>query len=193
MKKSLGAKTLLYPTPVLLVGTYDKDGRPNLATVAWGGICCSQPPCVAVSLREATYTHGSIVARRAFTVNVPSEAQVKEADFCGMVSGRTMDKFATIKFTPVRSTLVDAPYGEEFPLVLECKLSRTVGVGLHTEFIGEILDVKVDERFVGTDNIPEVEKIKPIIYAPGEQRYYGLGKCLGNGFTEGDAFDVKKE
>ncbi len=193
MKKSLGAKTLLYPTPVLLVGTYDKDGRPNLATVAWGGICCSQPPCVAVSLREATYTHGSIVARRAFTVNVPSETQVREADFCGMVSGRTMDKFATIKFTPVKSTLVDAPYGEEFPLVLECKLSRTVGVGLHTEFIGEILDVKVDERFVGTDNIPEVEKIKPIIYAPGEQRYYGLGKCLGNGYTEGEAFDVKEE
>ncbi|MBN1504386.1 MAG: flavin reductase family protein [Candidatus Eisenbacteria bacterium] len=193
MKKSLGAKTLLYPTPVLLVGTYDKDGRPNLATVAWGGICCSQPPCVAVSLREATYTHGCILARRAFTVNVPSADQVKEADFCGMVSGRTVDKFAAIKFTPVKSTLVDAPYAEEFPLVLECRLSRTVGVGLHTEFIGEILDVKVDERFVGTDNVPIVQKIRPFAYAPGEQRYYVLGDCIGNGYTEGEAFGVKEE
>jgi flavin reductase (DIM6/NTAB) family NADH-FMN oxidoreductase RutF len=193
MKKSLGAKTFLYPTPVLLIGTYDKDGRPNLSTVAWGGICCSQPPCVAISLREATYTHGNIVARRAFTVSVPSETQVKEADFCGMVSGKRVDKFATMKVTPVKSALVDAPYGEEFPLVLECKLVRSVGVGLHTQFIGQIVDVKVDENLVGSDNIPMVQKLRPIMYAPGEQRYYAIGECVGNAFAEGDAFEVKDE
>ncbi|MBM4093299.1 MAG: flavin reductase family protein, partial [Planctomycetes bacterium] len=77
MKKSLGAQTLVFPTPTWIVGTYGPDGRPNIMTAAWGGICCSDPPCVAVSLRKATYTYGSLMARRAFTLSVPSESQVK--------------------------------------------------------------------------------------------------------------------
>ena len=81
MKKSLGANTLIYPTPTWVVGTYDKDGKPNVMTAAWGGICCSQPPCVAVSLRKATYSYGNIVERKAFTVNVPSVAHAKQADY----------------------------------------------------------------------------------------------------------------
>ena len=72
MKRSLGAQSILYPTPVLVIGTYDAEGRPNMMTAAWGGVCCSRPPCIAVSLRAATYSHGSIAARGAFTVNVPS-------------------------------------------------------------------------------------------------------------------------
>ena len=88
MKKSLGAKTLAYPTPVWLVGTYDPEGRPNVMTAAWAGICCSKPPCLAVSLRKATYSYGNIVARQAFTISIPSEAHVKEADYVGIASGR---------------------------------------------------------------------------------------------------------
>ena len=80
MKKSLGAKPFAYPTPVFVVGTYDPNGKPNVMTASWGGICCSQPPCVAVSLRKATYTHGNIVARRAFTISIPSERHVKKAE-----------------------------------------------------------------------------------------------------------------
>ena len=77
MKKSLGPKTLIYPTPVWVVGTYDKEGKPNVMTIAWGGICCSKPPCVAISLRKATYSYGNIVERKAFTLfgahlNAPS-------------------------------------------------------------------------------------------------------------------------
>ena len=94
MIKSLGAKTLIYPAPVLVVGTYDKAGKPNVMTASWGGICCSQPPCVAVSLRNATCSHGNIVDRGAFTVSVPSEKHIKEVDYFGLVSGRSMDKFA---------------------------------------------------------------------------------------------------
>ena len=81
MKNSLGAKTLVYPTPVFVVGTYDKEGKPNVMTASWGGICCSQPPCVAVSLRKATYTHGNILARKAFTISIPSESHVQQADY----------------------------------------------------------------------------------------------------------------
>ncbi len=105
MKKSLGAKTILYPTPVLVVGTYDLQGKPNVMTAAWGGICCSEPPCVAVSLRKATYSYHNIVHRKAFTVSVPSERYVKDADYFGIVSGRTDDKFAAAELTagPQRS------------------------------------------------------------------------------------------
>ncbi len=71
MKKSIGANTILYPTPVLIVGTYDKDGKPNGMTAAWGGICCSKPPCVTVSLRKATYSYGSIVESKAYTLSIP--------------------------------------------------------------------------------------------------------------------------
>ena len=95
MKKSLGAKTLIYPTPVWVVGTYDNEGKPNVMTAAWGGVCCSQPPCVGVSLRKATYSFGSIMERKAFTVNVPSDAHVREADYFGIASGRDSDKFSS--------------------------------------------------------------------------------------------------
>ena len=142
MKKSFGAKTLVFPTPVWVVGTYDGEGRPNAMSAAWGGICCSQPPCLAVSLRKATYTYGNIVARKAFTINVPSETHAREADYIGMVSGKNVDKFAAAGLTPIRSSLVDAPYIEEFPLVVECRLLHTIEIGLHTQFVGEILDVK---------------------------------------------------
>src|SRR5512140_566968 len=103
MKKSLGAKTLVYPTPVFVVGTYDPSGKANVMTASWGGICCSQPPCVAVSLRKATYSYGNIVSRKAFTISIPSEEQAPQADYFGLVSGRNVDKFAAMKLTPVRS------------------------------------------------------------------------------------------
>lgn len=84
MKKSFGAKTLVFPTPVWVVGTYDRVGKPNVMTAAWGGVCCSSPPCVAVSLRKATCTYGNIVERKAFTISVPSEAYAREADYIGV-------------------------------------------------------------------------------------------------------------
>jgi flavin reductase (DIM6/NTAB) family NADH-FMN oxidoreductase RutF len=121
MKRSLGAQTLIFPTPVWIIGSYDQEGRPNGMTAAWGGICCSDPPCVAVSLRKATYSYGSLIARQAFTVSVPSQAQVKQADYFGLTSGRQRDKFAAAGLTPVRSELVDAPYVGECPLVLDAR------------------------------------------------------------------------
>lgn len=109
MKKSMGPKTLIFPMPVWVVATYDKDGKPNAMTVAYGGVCCSDPPCVTVSLRKATYSYACIVSRKAYTVNVPSEAHVREADYFGIASGRSEDKVAATGLTPVKSDLVDAP------------------------------------------------------------------------------------
>lgn len=185
MKKSLGAKTLILPTPVLVVATYDKTGRPNAMTAAWAGICCSSPPCVAVSLRKATYSYGNIMERRAFTVNIPSEERAKEADYLGIASGREKDKLSAAGLTPVKSDLVDAPYIKEFGLVLECKLLSFQEIGLHTQFIGEILDVKADEAVLGPDGLPDAELVKPISFAPEIRKYYGLGRYLGRAFSIG--------
>lgn len=185
MKKSIGAKTLLYPTPVVVVGTYDHAGKPNVMTAAWAGICCSVPPCIAVSLRKATYTYGNIMERKAFTISIPSENYAKQADYFGMVSGKDTDKFATTGLTPEKSDVVDAPFVKEFPLVLECKLLRFVEIGLHTEFIGEILDVKADAEVFGDDGVPDIEKVKPIIFAPEGRKYLAVGRNLGLAFSIG--------
>lgn len=185
MKKSLGARTLVYPTPVWAVGTYDRDGKANIMSAAWAGICCSRPPCAAVSLRKATYTYGNIVARKAFTISVPSEAHARVADYIGIVSGKDTDKFAAAGLTPVRSGLVDAPYVGEFPLVLECRLLHTVEIGLHTQFIGEILDVKAEESVCGEDGLPDIEKVKPILFEPEVRSYHGVGRLLGRAYSLG--------
>ena len=185
MKKSFGAKTLLYPTPVVVVGTYDGAGKPNVMTAAWAGICCSSPPCIAISLRKATYTYGNIMERKAFTVSLPSEDYIHQADYFGMASGRDEDKFARTKLTPVKGELVDAPFVKEFPLALECSLHSSVQIGLHTEFIGEILDVKAEESCVGPDGLPDIEKIRPLLFSPEGRKYHGVGKFLGSAFQMG--------
>jgi len=185
MKKSIGPKSIVYSTPVFVVGTYDQSGNPNVMTAAWGGICCSSPPCVAVSLRKATYTYGNIVERRAFTISIPPETYVKEADYFGMVSGRTENKFLRSGLTPVKSEVVDAPYVQEFPFVLECKLLHTLEIGLHTQFIGEIMDIKVDESVIGEKGLPDIEKVKPIIWEPATMTYRGVGNYLGKAFSIG--------
>ena len=185
MKKSLGAKTIVYPTPVFIVGTYDKAGKPNVMTAAWGGICCSKPPCVAVSLREATYSYGNLIARKAFTISIPSQGHAREADYFGIASGTTQDKFARSKLTPVKSDLVDAPYVGEFPVVLECRLLQTVKIGLHTQFIGEIVDVKAEESALGPDGLPDILKVKPMVFVPESATYHGIGQFLGRAFSIG--------
>jgi flavin reductase (DIM6/NTAB) family NADH-FMN oxidoreductase RutF len=156
-------------------------------TASWGGICCSQPPCVAVSLRKATYTYGNITERRAFTISIPSEAHVAAADRIGMLSGRDVDKFTVTKLTPVRSNLVDAPYVAEFPMVIECRLAHTIELGLHTQFVGEVIDVKVNETAIGSDGTADIQKVRPLVFAPDAQAYYGIGAFIAKAFSVGEA------
>jgi flavin reductase (DIM6/NTAB) family NADH-FMN oxidoreductase RutF len=188
-KRSIGAQTILFPTPVLVVGTYDPNDRPNLMTAAWGGICCSVPPCLAISLRKATYTYGNLMTRKAFTVNCLSESQAAAADFYGLVSGRNQDKWAASGITPVKSDLVDAPYGKEFPLIIECRVIKTIEIGLHTQFIGEIMDIKAGEEILGENGLPDINKLKPFLFDPANRNYYGIGPLLGPAFSIGK--DIK--
>jgi flavin reductase (DIM6/NTAB) family NADH-FMN oxidoreductase RutF len=185
MKKSLGAKTLLFPTPVLIVGSYDAEGVPNAMNAAWGGIACSEPPCVTISVRKPRKTYENILLKKAFTVNIPSEKHMKEADYFGIVSGKTEDKFKATGLTPVKSDLVDAPYIKEFPLVLECVLKETHDLGAHTQFIGEIKDVKAEESVFNAKGFPDPEKMKAFMFDPATGAYYATGKFLGQAFTVG--------
>ncbi len=185
MKKSIGKKTLLYPTPVLVIGTYDAAHKANVMTASWGGICCSNPPCVAVAIRKATYTYGNVVESGAFTVNIPSEDYLAKADYFGLVSGKKEDKFAASGLTAVKSDFVDAPYVGEFPLILECKVIHTVEIGLHTQFIGEIMDVKAEDKILADSGLPDIEKIRPVLFVPESRVYYGIGKYLGKAFAIG--------
>jgi len=183
-KRSLGAKTLAVPTPVWLVAAYDSGGKANVMTIAWGGICCSDPPCVAVSLRKATYTYGCITARRAFTVNVPGEELLKQTDLCGIITGKTSDKFKEAGFTAVKAEKVDAPAVQECKLILECRLAHTFELGLHTQFVGEIVDVKAAPEIL-TDGSLDMGKVKPMLFDPGTCSYFGTGELLGKAFSVG--------
>jgi flavin reductase (DIM6/NTAB) family NADH-FMN oxidoreductase RutF len=183
MKKSLGVKTLACPTPLWVVGTYDSEGKPNVMTIAWGGICCSKPQSVNISLRKTTYSYNNIIEKKAFTINIPSENYAKEADYFGIATGSKTDKFADTGLTPVKSDLVDAPYINEFPLILECKMTHNTEIGTHTLFVGEIVDVKADEHVLEEEGLPDINKVLPVLFAPEVRTYHGIGKTLGKAFS----------
>jgi flavin reductase (DIM6/NTAB) family NADH-FMN oxidoreductase RutF len=185
MKKSLGAKPLVYPAPVWCVGSYDAKGKPNVMTIAWGGICCSKPPCVTISLRKATYSYGNIMSKGAYTLSIPPIDYVREADYFGLATGKDVDKFKATGLTPVKSDLVDAPYVGEFPMVLECKVIHIYEIGLHTHFVGEIMDVKIEESMLSIDEKPNIEKLKPMAYCPEIKQYRGIGEFIAPAFEIG--------
>lgn len=152
-------------------------------TASWAGICCSRPPCVYVSLRKATYSYDSIVARQAYTISVPSVSQVRQADYAGIASGRDGDKFTRAGLTPVASDVVDAPYVAEFAVIIECRVRHTLEIGLHTQFVGEVMDIKVDEKVQGSEGVPDTEKAAPFVFTGGE--YRALGEYIGEPFRIG--------
>jgi flavin reductase (DIM6/NTAB) family NADH-FMN oxidoreductase RutF len=154
MKKSIGTPSLIFPNPVLIVGTYDAQGRANAVNLAWGGIASSGPDAVSIAVRPSRYSYENLMNRKAFTINLPTVEQVASADYFGIVSGRDVDKFAATGLTPVRGTYVDAPWIEEYPYHLECEVSHTLDLGAHTLFIGRIRDVSIDEALMGADGKP---------------------------------------
>jgi flavin reductase (DIM6/NTAB) family NADH-FMN oxidoreductase RutF len=187
VKLELPAKTLLLPSPVLIIGTYNQDGKPNIMNAAWGGIASSNPPCISVSIREARLTYHNIQHTKSFTVNIPSEKFTKEADFVGIVSGRDFDKFEKCKLTPEKSTRVNAPIVKEFPYALECKLIKQVELGIHTMLIGEIIGLIADSEVINADKIIDIEKVKPILFSYDNRAYYAVGSKVA------DAFSIGKE
>ncbi len=185
MKKSIGIKTAIYPSPITVVGTYDENNKANGIAVSWAGLVAADPACVAISVRPSRASHKNILAKKAFTLNIPSAKYIKEADYFGLESGRDVDKFQKTKLTPKKSELVDAPYIEEFPMVIECELHKIVDLGSHSQFIGRIIDVKLDEDCVDENSKPLIRKIDPVAYAMMDRGYYKMGELVGEGFKSG--------
>ena len=131
-----------YATPIFIIGTYDKKGKPNAMNAVLGEMSCSDPPQISVSIKETTYTYKNILDKGAFTVNIPSQTYIGKTDHFETECGKNEDKFTATGLTPVKSELVDAPYIKEFPLALQCKLINTTQLGLCTSFTGEVLDAK---------------------------------------------------
>lgn len=185
MKQSLGAKPLAFPTPVYLVGTYDAHGRPNMMNAAWGGICCSEPPCVMVSVQKKRYTYAGIIEHKAFTINLLGCDHVIAADYYGIASGRDLNKIEACGQHVSRGELVHAPCLDEAYLVLECRLKTSTELGSHTMFVGEVVDVKVESECLGDKGTPDVKKMDPLLFIPGAREYYGVGEFIGKAFAVG--------
>jgi flavin reductase (DIM6/NTAB) family NADH-FMN oxidoreductase RutF len=184
VKKSLGARTLAFPLPAYLVGSYDINDRPNIMTAAWGGIVCSEPPCLAVAIRPPRWSHAAILKNKAFTVSIPDSRLTVATDYAGIVSGQDHDKFASAGLTPVGSELVKAPYVAEAPVVIECELFKTLELGSHTLFVGRIVDVKAEEGLEVENGGLDILKVDPVIYNAGGD-YHKIGPAVGRAHSIG--------
>ena len=175
--------TQLAPVPAVLVGCGNDRNLPfNVLTIAWTGIVCSEPPLVAVSIRPERYSFDLVSATNEFTVNVPSDDMAEKVDFCGVKSGREIDKIAACGFTAVSGSRVAAPVIAECPISLECRVVKRLALGSHELFIGEIVAVQVERELVNADGRFDIDRAKVLGYAHGH--YYRLGECIGHfGFS----------
>lgn len=181
MRKDFGAKAILYPMPVLIIGSYDEKGTPDAMNAAWGGI--SEETRISICVSEDRKTTANILARKAFTVSIADVENVVAADYVGVVSGnKEADKIKKAGWTAVKSGNVDAPLFEELPLALECRL-----VSYDEEscrLVGEIVNVCADERIL-TDGKVDLSKFRPITYDPVNHDYLTLGEKVGKAFSDG--------
>lgn len=177
-KRLLGPRTALVPTPVVLLSCKGKTGKPNLITLAWAGVCCSEPPVIGVAIRPRNrWSYHLVKESGEFVANIPTEKIVRKVDFCGTVSGKDHDKFKEAGLTPIPATKVKSPLVKECPVNMECKVIQVIPLGTHDLFLGQVLEVHVDEKLFSEDGQPDFARIKPFVYTLHD--YYSLGKKLG--------------
>ena len=181
MKVDFGKKTFLYPMPVLIIGTYDKDGVPDAMNAAWGGIYNTNQICIC--LDKSHKTVANVKESKAFTVSVADSEHVTECDYVGIVSANDVpDKIKKSGLTAVKSKVVNAPVFEELKMVLECEM---VSYDDKTEqLVGNIINVAADESVL-TDGKIDPAKLKPIAYDPVNHTYLQLGSVAGKAFEDG--------
>lgn len=183
MRKNFGAKPILYPQPVFIIGSYDEAGTPDAMNAAWGGI--SESNEISMCLSAGHKTVKNILARKAFTVSMGTAETLVSCDFVGLVSGNDVaDKLDKAGFHAVKSDFVDAPIFEELPLAVECKL---ISYDPETcRMVGEIVNVCAEESIL-TDGNVDPAKLRPITYDGMNHAYYVLGEKVGNAFCDGAA------
>ena len=188
MKKSIGISERLFPSPVIVVGTYNEYGEPNAATFAWGGTASSEPQSVSIAVRPSRYTYEALQRTKAFTVNLPSVEYASAVDYFGLVSGRNARKFAVTRLTPVHGEYVDAPSIAEFPFSMECEVTHVLDLGVHSLFVGAVKDIKVDELFLDDWGNFQFEEARILTYDSAIRAYRDPGKVVGRAFSIGKKY-----
>ena len=174
--KNLTRLPLSVPTVMVTVQTEDKD--PNIITIAWTGILCSNPPTVYIGVQPIRYSHSMLKESMEYVINIPSEKLAKITDYCGIVSGKEINKFEKTGLTPIPATFVKAPLIKECVVNLECKVKTILSLGSHDVFIAEVVAVHYDEETLKENGSPDIDKIKPYNFFLGE--YHSMGDKLGS-------------
>lgn len=182
IKVSKNPSTALFPVPAVMVTAQSGDGKPNIVTIAWTGIMASNPPMVYVGVQPSRHSHKMIKESGEYVINIPSGDLAKATDYCGMVSGRDVDKFKEAGLTAVPGSKVKVPLIKECPVNLECKVRETLSLGSHDVFVAEVVAVHYNEEVLNDKGMPELAKINPFAFCMGQ--YRALGDAVGSfGFS----------
>lgn len=168
---------MIYPLPAVMVSCADKEGNSNIITVAWTGTVCTNPPMAYISVRPERYSYQMIRETGEFVINLTTESLVYATDFCGVRSGRDVDKFSEMKLTKEKASVVAAPMIAESPVNIECRVREIKELGSHHMFLADVAAVHVDDAYMDEKQKFHLADAKMAAYSHGE--YYGLGELLG--------------
>lgn len=168
---------MLYPLPVVLVSAAGINGEKNILTIAWTGTVCSDPPMVSISVRPQRYSYGMLKETGEFVINLTTRELAFATDYCGVRSGREVDKFKEMHLTPVPASVVKAPMIGESPVNIECRVTEIKKLGTHDMFLAEVAAVHADEKYMDENHKFHLDRAEPIIYSHGT--YYTCGAQLG--------------
>ena len=168
---------MLYPLPAVMVSVTDGEGNDNIITVAWAGTVCTNPPMVSISVRPSRFSYDMICKTKEFVLNLTTEELAYATDYCGVRSGRDVDKFSQMKLTPVAVEGVAAPAIAESPVNLACRVKQVIPLGSHDLFLAEVVSVTVDERYMDEKGTFHLNDAGLVAYSHGT--YFKLGKALG--------------
>ena len=178
MKKSIWKPgNMLYPVPAVMVTTVDKDGKDNIITLAWVGTVCTNPPMVSISVRPERYSYPILKETGEFVINLTTKDLAFATDYCGVKSGRDVDKFKEMGLTPIPASEVKAPMIQESPVNIECRIRQILPLGSHDMFLANVVAVHADEKYMDKKHKFHLEQAEPIIYSHGS--YFGCGELLG--------------
>ena len=177
MKEYWKGGNMLNPLPAVMVSCKSKEGKNNIITVAWCGNLCTNPPILYISVRPERYSYNIIKETKEFVVNLVNKDLTYACDFCGVKSGKDVDKFNVLKLTPIDSKYVNAPSILESPVNIECKVRQIIPLGSHDMIMADIIGVSVDKKYIDEKGRFSLEKTNLISYSHGE--YYALGEYIG--------------
>lgn len=169
---------MLYPLPAVLVTVRDTEGKDNIITIAWVGTVCTNPPMLYISVRPERHSYHALKERGEFVVNLTTADMVKAVDFCGVRSGRELDKFDATGLHKGEAAKVDAAVIEDSPVNIECKVRDEISLGSHHMFLADVVHVTVDDRYMDEKGTFHLERANPIVYSHGN--YFNMGKNLGS-------------